>query len=226
MTKSAKYFYDASAVREPSSSATTKMPDGWDTGLGAHGSYHRDGREKGAPVKTDRYKDNPVIGRNLRDVWTIATQPYPGAHFAAFPEKLVKRCILAGTSAKGCCPECGAPWERRVERIPGYSKAGPKTQAAHEARGGVGTPIGTVGKSGGGRVDGYSTTTGWRSTCEHEGEPVPGTVLDPFGGSGTVGKVAQGLRREWIIIEINPDYCELARKRTANPQEVLRLYGI
>jgi site-specific DNA-methyltransferase (cytosine-N4-specific) len=36
-------------------------------------------------------------GRNIRTVWTIATQPYPGAHFATFPEKLVEPCILAGS---------------------------------------------------------------------------------------------------------------------------------
>ena len=40
------------------------------------------------------------LGRNRRDVWTIATQPAPEAHFAVFPEALVEPCILAG-SAKG-----------------------------------------------------------------------------------------------------------------------------
>ena len=38
-------------------------------------------------------------GRNLRSVWTIATQPYPGSHFATFPEKLVEPCIKAGSKA-------------------------------------------------------------------------------------------------------------------------------
>ena len=36
-------------------------------------------------------------------VWKIATQSFPGAHFATFPEKLVEPCILAGTSEKGVC---------------------------------------------------------------------------------------------------------------------------
>src|SRR6202035_4492007 len=53
---------------------------------------------------------------NRRSVWNIATQPYPEAHFATFPEKLVEPCILAGTSAEGCCPASGAPWERVVEK--------------------------------------------------------------------------------------------------------------
>lgn len=36
-------------------------------------------------------------GANKRDVWNIATQPSPGAHFATFPEALVTPCILAGS---------------------------------------------------------------------------------------------------------------------------------
>jgi len=48
-------------------------------------------------------------------------------------------------------------------------------------------------------------------------------VLDPFLGSGTVGKVAQDLGRDWIGIELSPEYCEMARKRTMHRQEVMRL---
>ena len=36
-------------------------------------------------------------GRNIRTVWTIATQPYGGSHFATFPRKLVETCLLAGS---------------------------------------------------------------------------------------------------------------------------------
>ena len=46
-------------------------------------------------------KYNNPLGRNKRSVWTVATQPYPEAHFATFPEKLIEPCILAG------CPEGG-----------------------------------------------------------------------------------------------------------------------
>ena len=41
----------------------------------------------------------------------------------------------------------------------------------------------------------------------------PGLVLDPFGGSGTVAEVARNLGRDWLLIELNPDYAELARTR-------------
>ena len=54
-------------------------------------------------------------GANARNVWTIPTQGRPDAHFATFPDELPRRCILAGTSERGVCSECGAPWERVVD---------------------------------------------------------------------------------------------------------------
>jgi hypothetical protein len=57
----------------------------------------------------------PGSGRNARSVWSISTQPYSKAHFATFPEELPRRCILAGTSERGCCPQCGTPWQRVIE---------------------------------------------------------------------------------------------------------------
>lgn len=51
--------------------------------------------------------------------------------------------------------------------------------------------------------------------CILAGCPAGGVVLDPFGGSGTVGEVAEGLGRRWILFELNPAYAELAAKRTA-----------
>ena len=56
----------------------------------------------------------PTQQRNARDVWTIATEPTPFAHYATFPTALVHRCILAGTSAAGCCPACAAPYVRQA----------------------------------------------------------------------------------------------------------------
>jgi len=55
-------------------------------------------------------------GANLRSVWRIPTRGYSGAHFATFPESIPERCILAGTSERGACPECWAPWKRVVGR--------------------------------------------------------------------------------------------------------------
>jgi hypothetical protein len=58
-------------------------------------------------------------------------------------------------------------------------------------------------------------TTGWRPSCAHDAPTVPATVLDPFGGSGTVGAVAERLSRRAILIELSPAYVELAERRTA-----------
>lgn len=55
--------------------------------------------------------------RNLRSVWAFATQPFSGAHFATFPEELVRRCIKAATSEKGCCPKCRTPWVQVVQKV-------------------------------------------------------------------------------------------------------------
>jgi len=49
--------------------------------------------------------------------WTIPTEPLSVPHYATFPRKLVEPCVLAGTSEKGCCPKCGKPWERIVDRV-------------------------------------------------------------------------------------------------------------
>ena len=51
--------------------------------------------------------------------------------------------------------------------------------------------------------------------CILAGCPVGGTVLDPFGGSGTVGEVSENHGRNSILIELKPEYCKMAKKRTA-----------
>ena len=118
LSKSARYYYDAEAIRTPAIAPRTKMPDGWDTDPGAHGAFHRNGREKGARVDkqgghsrrhdgfNDRWDSMPKaeqqsFGANKRTVWEIATEPYSDAHFATFPQKLVEPCILAGTPNAG-----------------------------------------------------------------------------------------------------------------------------
>ena len=102
LTKSPRYYYDADAIRE-------RHAD-WERG--AHGERVGSGDDErpqpGVRTGTFNAKDrhgadrayNPS-GRNKRTVWEITTQPYPEAHFATYPEKLVEPCILAG------CPQDG-----------------------------------------------------------------------------------------------------------------------
>lgn len=163
--------------------------------------------------------------RNLRSVWTVPPAKIDGdvwrintkgtsiKHYATWCPELAETMIRMSTSEHGVCATCGNPYERIMERTAGYSIPTPQTQSAHEARLGVGPPVGTVGKSGGSRVDGTVTTVGWRATCTHsEAERVPATVLDCFGGSGTTGRAAYALGRNSICIELQPDYHAIAEQ--------------
>lgn len=91
LTKSARYYYDADAVREKGI-----IPAGT---LAAKGSTERS-EMPGVNSRPREYKEYDGQ-RNLRDVWTITTHPFPDAHFATFPPKLVEPCIKAGCDACG-----------------------------------------------------------------------------------------------------------------------------
>lgn len=152
------------------------------------------------------------FGRNKRTVWEIATEPYSEAHFATFPQKLVEPCILAGTSARGCCPECGAPWERVTET----EYRNDTTESGRPAEGNNikgGEDQGARTFASGVRTRRLDTTLGWQPTCAHDAALIPCTVLDPFAGSGTTLLVAQRLGRHGVGIELSPEYCALAVKR-------------
>ncbi|KKL45453.1 hypothetical protein LCGC14_2355520, partial [marine sediment metagenome] len=97
LTKSAKYYWDAEAVKENTSGNThsrgTKLSPPSETTSEQH--IQVDGRR--AHKDWSRYTPEILSHRNLRSVWTFTTEPYPEAHFAVFPEELPKRCILAAT---------------------------------------------------------------------------------------------------------------------------------
>ena len=197
LSKNARYFYDADAVREEAikgASGSTFMNG--KTGINGLGRVSRAERIESAY-------------RNLRSVWNIATEPFPEAHFATFPKKLVEPCIKAGTSEKGCCPECAAPYRRMVEadRVVLTGSGGLSLAAAHG-------PDGQVAE----RARLETRTVGWERSCSnlHGLDTVPCTVLDPFCGAGTSGVVALRLGRSFVGIELNPEYVEMARRRIEN----------
>ena len=215
LAKSPCYYFDQEAVREPHQDmhglerfkkGGISRPDYIPHTQGWHGG--------GMKHKNRNYHPS---GRNLRTVWTIPTQAFPGSHFATFPEKLVEPCLRAGTSEKGCCATCGAPWKRKLERVnQSASVAGPKSAAKREQ--GLATAFS-------GYADGSTgpsfRTVGWPPTCLHGDKSISCTVLDPFCGSGTTGVVALKLGRSFIGLELQPEYVRMARQRIG---EVLPLF--
>lgn len=163
LTKSERYFYNRAEAREPvtgnaharGSGVNPKAIGGWASGPGSHSAIDHN-RTSAGSTKFPKARQNEsfsaavnglVEDRNYRSVWTLPTQPLKEDHFAAFPEALVRRCIIAGTR--------------------------------------------------------------------------PGDmVLDPFGGSGTTGRVAIELGRRATLIELNPKYVEIARRRTSTTPEL------
>lgn len=87
LSKKARYFYDADAIKEPAIDAGKFVKTNGGDGLGDFGRT-RDGFRRGVTVGEFR---------NRRTVWTITPKPFKGAHFATFPPKLVEPCVLAGS---------------------------------------------------------------------------------------------------------------------------------
>ncbi len=168
--KNDKYYFDGYPIRE-SASYTRKA-----------GSGERAGTRGGLRGAT--YKQE--FGRNARSVWPIAVNSSGGEHLATFPPKIPERCILAGTSAYGCCSKCGAPWKRILKSKQTFD----------------------------GFIAEESIFSEWNKSCGcKNAKAIPCTVLDPFGGSGTTGMVSSKLNRDAIIIELNPKYADICRKR-------------
>lgn len=160
LSKSERYYFDAEAISEPiAGSSTKRYLQNIEAQKGSLKQPERGGRPMKATLprfggskygpdnseETRTKSGKPYIAqprRNKRDVWTVSTSGFRGAHFAVFPEKLIEPCILAG------CPEGG-------------------------------------------------------------------TVLDPFTGSGTTGVVCKRLGRNFVGVEINPEYEQMARERIA-----------
>jgi len=150
---------------------------------------------------------------NKRSVWEIATQPYPEAHFATFPEDLVEPCILAGSSEKGVCAQCGKPWERMVELTEEYAALLDSGKAWRTNEGKPDAYTNRQPKKHPQNAPPKHNTIGWQPTCTCNADVVPATVLDPFAGSGTTLAVAQKFGRKSVGVDLNRDYLRLASNR-------------
>lgn len=192
--KRSGYFYDAEAVRQKSVSfykPTDFIPDS---------AKDRAATAATAASRNNRSTEAVSNGRNFRnaDLYFESIKPphglicvndemvgldvtsaggYSGSHYASYPVNLIKPLIKAGTSERGCCAVCGAPWERVVLRHASVLlKDAPKGQASHESRGGGNRGASsTVG--GGRRIDGSTSTVGWQPSCECYGSFVKRKVI-------------------------------------------------
>jgi DNA modification methylase len=127
LSKQPDYFYDAEAVRE--------APTG---GTHSRGKRHETPKttEPGQGIKNNSSWQaatwEPVASRNQRSVWSLSPEPNPEAHFATFPTEIPRRAILAGTSERGCCSICSAPYERVRDGEPVLDMSRPQTRRAVE----------------------------------------------------------------------------------------------
>lgn len=87
LSKKPHYYFDNEAIKEDAHTTDDTNRDRDITRLN-----NTPGRTRMAGLKTNHYET-----KNKRDVWTVATKPYSGAHFAVYPEELIEPCVLAST---------------------------------------------------------------------------------------------------------------------------------
>lgn len=221
LVKQPRYYFDHDAIRIP-------VVNGW--GGRDRSNYKYRVNDIGQQPQSDLCGE--YTSANKRSVWSVAPAGFKGAHFATFPIALIEPCILAGSSAFGCCAACGAPYRRIIEK-------GAPNPEWQKACGGDAN-----GEYNGDAVKDYATngvqdasatkkailkglrdrkTVGWSPTCNCGADIVPCTVLDPFSGAGTTGVAAIQNARSYIGIDLNAEYLELSRRRMIDTQPALSI---
>lgn len=145
-------------------------------------------------------------GRNMRTTWTINPKGFSGANFAVYPEELIETPIKAGCPKK-VCKECGLPKEKVIETTLVNDELKPSKGEKYEA----GSEF--MSEKTRLRSEIKFEDKGYKTTCDCDCGFERGIVLDPFFGSGTTGLVAKKLGRDYVGIELNPEYVEMANKR-------------
>jgi site-specific DNA-methyltransferase (adenine-specific) len=199
LVRSPRYLFDLDAIRVPHRSPVQKRERPIKMPLPtARPSWA--GPLAGSNSGLTRLKATGRVGnsrgKNPGDVWPISTHAFRGAHFATFPQQLVYRPILA-TCPEAVCTRCHAPLRHRANiRTDAISRNQLLGNSSRTSRAALkATPL---------------------RQCGCGAPTMPGVVLDPFMGSGTVAIAAEQLGRDWLGIELNPAYAKLARERIAN----------
>jgi DNA modification methylase len=147
LSKSAKYYYDHEAIKEPvtqssierlskpnldQQAGSNRVPGKTNgpmkaVGRGGKNAFRGQGSNRDTETGPANRggRDMKEIGtdatRNKRSVWTVCTQPYKEAHFATFPPALIRPCIIAGCPQGGTVldPFCGSGTTGEVSEIEG-----------------------------------------------------------------------------------------------------------
>lgn len=227
-SKEEKYYFDIESIRIPYADSGLKRKQHQHTLFGSDPNCKESkgtkGLKQGAKPKTVRatkggkkphdvviipdVSDKELIEQcpNLPDdFWTIS--PASGTkekHFAVFPPKLIEP-MIQGTCPLWVCKKCGKPRERIVKRV----EDSQTQEELDEKRGEYAKHQLTLKKPPNKDWKSEWITLGW-TDCECNKGWKPGVVLDPFFGRGTTALVAQREKRNWVGIELNPDYISIA----------------
>lgn len=152
LSKSPRYYFNAEAIAEPVANSTKKrLTQNTDNQNGSNRVY---GKNNG-PMKAcapryggNKYTATPDIfsrtksgnlyvphkRRNKRDVWTVCTKGFKGAHFATYPDTLILPCVLAGSKVDGTVldPFCGSGTTLQVAAQNGRNGIGIEINAEYE----------------------------------------------------------------------------------------------
>ncbi|MCK4384714.1 MAG: site-specific DNA-methyltransferase [candidate division Zixibacteria bacterium] len=246
LAKSQKYFYDLDAIRQPHKKVSLERA------FRAISSTHKNievpGQESQQTINRPRphikhdyavrklgsnvsYNDplhsRPLhpSGRNPGDLVQFPTQPSPGVHYAAFPEKLCEDPIKVGCP-EFVCKSCGKPRERISE---GTSKLAFNIRVRDVKRGRIKNVDRIASEKevdrheeGVTHVGKGKRTVGW-TDCGCGAGFEPGIVLDPFCGTGVTGVVAKELGRKFIGIDIKLEYCRMSKRKIAKAGYQMKL---
>lgn len=208
-SKSPRYFYDATAIREPYADARENKAGaaGGKTAMRGQAGLRPRGNMDRSITNLDRFYG--AGGRNKRTVWTVQPSPYKGKHCATFPAALIRPAIQASTSEAGCCPDCGAPWKRVTSK---------RRRRGTDMRNDGRAALASLGRPQTGLTNHGSfvdvRTIDWRPSCKcSPHRPAPCTVLDPFGGAGTTAIEAGRQLRDVILIDLDDTSVDEARAR-------------
>lgn len=173
LSKSEQYYFDLEAVKEQ----VTGNAHARGSGVNPKARLSSPGTKQNESFSA-AMAGGLSVTRNSRTVWTMKTEPFKGSHFATFPTALPRRAFMAGTSAYGCCVDCGAPWERVVFK---YGGTIGKSWHGHQNDAVRGNTIANQDLHQGrkGNEPYQAITVGWQPTCECRGKLVLETVIIP-----------------------------------------------